>query len=229
MERPPSQPRRETIAPDEQPAYDAIVTRFRAWFDAGDAPPEEHFEVGSYFGALLNSPPMCSLASQMGGFFRNVGNASGSYSHADREFVDQVLADEFKSNVVQHVHIIDAVKSGVRIEAIEALRAGRIQDLNDDEKLLDKYIRQVVNGTVDPETYGRIEIRMGGKRGLVEFTGFILWLQWIMRMMQALDTGTISDAEVDALVEEARTLSTEKDWAGGGGNWHPASQLTQQQ
>ncbi|RYD56916.1 MAG: hypothetical protein EOP60_04750 [Sphingomonadales bacterium] len=229
MERPPSQPRRETIAADEQPAYDSIVTRFRAWFNAGEAPPEEHFEVGTYFGALLNSPNMCSLASQMGGFFRNVGNGTGSYSHADREFVDQVLADEFKSNVVQHVHVIDAVKSGVRIEAIEALRKGRVQDLNEDEQLLDRYIRQVVNGTVDNDTYGRIQTRMGGKRGLVEFTGFVLWLQWIMRMMQALDTGTISDEEVDGLVEEARALSEEKGWAGGGGNWHPASQLQTQQ
>jgi hypothetical protein len=130
MERPPSQPRRDTIDAAEHPAYDSIVKRFRAWFNAGDAPPEEHFEVGTYFGALLNSPTMCSLASQMGGFFRNVGNSPGSYSHADREFIDQVLADEFKSNVVQNVHIIDAVKSGVRIEAIEALRKGRPQDLN---------------------------------------------------------------------------------------------------
>jgi alkylhydroperoxidase family enzyme len=229
MERPPAQPRRESIPENERPAYDSIVQRFRAWFNAGEAPPEEHFEVGTYFGALLNSPTMCSLASQMGGFFRNVGNSPGSYSHADREFIDQVLADEFKSNVVQNVHVIDAVKAGVRIEAIEALRAGRFEDLNEDEQLLDKYIRQVVNGKVDRETYDRIFVRMGGKRGLVEFTGFILWLQWIMRMMEALDTGTLSDAEVDQLVEEARALSAEKGWSGGGGGWHPAHSLQEQQ
>jgi alkylhydroperoxidase family enzyme len=223
MKRPPSQPRRETISAEEHPAYDGIVQRFRAWFNAGDAPPEEHFEVGTYFGALLNSPPMCALASQMGGLFRDVGNKPGSYSHADREFVDQVLADEFKSNVVQNVHIIDAVKSGVRIEAIEALRHGRIDELNEDEKLLNAYIRQVVNGRVDSETYGRMDQRLG-TRGLVEYTGFILWLQWIMRMMEALDTGTLSEEGVDSLIVEARALSAEKDWAGGGGSWHPASQ-----
>lgn len=220
MERPPSQPRRDTISESEHPAYDSIVQRFRAWFNAGDAPPEEHFEVGTYFGALLNSPPMCTLASQMGGFFRNVGNGPNSYSHADREFVDQVLADEFKSNVVQNVHVIDAVKSGVRIEAIEALREGRVSDLNEDEQLLDRYIRQAVNGNVDDETYRRMQSRMG-TRGLVEYTGFILWLQWIMRMMEALNTGTLSDDEVDDLVRQARELSVEKGWAGGGGSWHP--------
>lgn len=220
MQRPPSQPRRENVSADEHPAYDSIVSRFRAWFEAGDAPPEEHFEVGTYFGALLNSPNMCSLASQMGSFFRNVGNGEGSYSHADREFVDQVLADEFKSNVVQHVHIIDAVKSGVRIEAIEALRHGRYDELDEDEKLLDRYIRQVVRGTVDDETYGRMMQRLG-TRGLVEYTGFILWLQWIMRMMETLKTGTLTDAEVDDLIAQARQVSVEEGWAGGGGRWHP--------
>ena len=227
-DRPPPQPRRESIDAAEHSAYDAIVTRFRNWFQAGDAPPEEHFEVGTYFGALLNSPPMCSLASQMGGFFRNVGNAPGSYSHADREFIDQVLADEFKSNVVQHVHIPDAVKAGVRIEAIEALRHRRYDELNEDEALLDRYIRQVVRGTVERETYDLIQQRLG-VRGLVEYTGFILWLQWIMRMMQALDTGTISDDQVDTLIAEARELKAEEQWAGGGGSWHPGSQQSEQQ
>ncbi len=228
MQRPPSQPRREVIPADEHPAYDQVVARFRQWYEAGDAAPEEHFEVGTYFGALLNSPPMCALASQMGGFFRNVGNTPGSYSHADREFVDQVLAHEFQSNVVQHVHIIDAVKAGVRIEAIEALRRGELDKLNEDERLLDTYIRQVVRGTVDKDVYGRIQARMG-TRGLVEYTGFILWLQWIMRMMQALDTGTIGDDEVDELISQARTLSAEQDWHGGGGEWRPAKPAIEQE
>ncbi|HVY85580.1 MAG TPA: hypothetical protein VG943_10635 [Caulobacterales bacterium] len=221
MSRPPKQPRRETIPKEEHPAYDSVVRRFRAWYKAGDAPPEEHFEVGTYFGALLNSPPMCALASQMGAFFRDVGNRPGSYSHADREFVDQVLAAEFKSNVVQNVHIIDAVKSGVRIEAIEALRNKRDDALNEDELLLAKYIRQVVRGKVTDAIYKRMEKRLGA-RGLVEYTGFIMWLTWIMRMMETFKTGTLTEEEVDALIAQARTLSAEKDWQGGGGNWKPA-------
>ena len=228
MERPPSQPRRETIDGSEHRDYDLIVKRFRQWYDAGDAPPEEHFEVGTYFGALLNSPPMCSLASQMGSFFRNVGNSPGSFSHADREFIDQVLAAEFKSNVVQNVHIIDAVKSGVRIEAIEALRHGREEALNDDERLLAKYIRQVVTGTVDDETYALMHKRLG-TRGVVEYTGFILWLQWIMRMMEALNTGTLREEEVDTLIVQAREVATEEGWVGGGGGWHPKNASAQRQ
>jgi len=64
-------------------------------------------------------------------------------------------------------------------------------------------VRQVVGGTVDDDTYAQIEERLG-TRGLVEYTGFILWLQWIIRMMQALGTHTISDAEVEAILSDLR-------------------------
>jgi hypothetical protein len=199
MERPPKQPRRDKIPPEEREAYDQVVRRFRTMYGAGEAPPEEHFEVGVYFGALLNSPSMCAVASKLGAFFRGVGDRSGSYSHADREFVDQVLSADMKTNVVQSTHIPDSIRAGVRIGAIEALRYGREIDLNEDEKLLARYIRQTVTGTVDDETYRQIRQRLGD-RGLVEYTGFILWLQWVMRMMQALNTGGPSDEEVDTLI-----------------------------
>lgn len=220
MNRPPKQPRRETIPPEEHPAYDSVVKRFRAWYQAGDAPPEEHFEVGTYFGALLNSPPMCAMASQMGATFRDVGNRPGSYSHADREFVDQVLAAEYKSNVVQNVHIIDAVKSGVRIEAVEALRARNDAALTEDELLLAKYIRGVIKGKVPDTIYKKMEKRMG-TRGMIEYAGFIMWLTWIMRMMETFKTGTLTEEEVDELIAQARKLSAEGEWHGGGGDWKP--------
>jgi hypothetical protein len=207
LNRPPPQPRRENILQEERSAYDGVVQRFRQWFGQPGC-PDEHFEVGTYFGAMLNSPLMCAMASEMGVFFRGVGNRLGAFSHADREFVDQVLSALWSTTVVQNIHIVDAVKAGVRIEAIDALRQGRDDLLNEDETLLATYIRQVVNGTVDPTIYARMEDRQG-IRGLVEYTGFICWLQWIMRMMQALDTGAISDEEVDTLIEKARQVSAE--------------------
>jgi hypothetical protein len=203
MQRPPKQPRRTEIPDTDIAAYDGVVKRFRAWFGAGDAPAETHFEVGTYFGALLNSPQLCAKASDLGVFFRAVGNTPGSYSHADREFVDQVLSADWRTNVVQNTHIPDAVKAGVRLEAIEALRQGREEILNEDERLLAAYIRQVVNGKVEESTYARMQERLG-VRGLVDYTGFILWLQWIIRMMQALDTGTVSDEQVDALIQQVK-------------------------
>lgn len=204
MNRPPPQPSRESFSAEDQEAYDSLIARFRPQDQAAD--PSRHFQVGLYFGMLLNSPKTAALASRFGLFYRGVGDRPGSYSHADREYVDQVLSALWSTNVVQQVHIPDAVKQGVRLEAIEALRAGRDDLLTEDERLLATYIRQVVNGTVEPDIYARMEQRLG-TRGLVEYTGFILWLQWTIRMMQAFDTGTISDQEVDSIIARLRSAS----------------------
>jgi hypothetical protein len=206
MARPPVQPTRDEIPDQERDAYDAVIVRMRKMAGLPDAPPEEHMPVGTYFGALLNSPLMTQIVAQMGTFVRTAGNRPNTYSHADREFVDQVLSVDFKTNVVQGVHIADAVGVGVRLEAIEALRYGHEEDLNDDEQLLARWIRQVVNGQVDNDTYNAIEERLG-TRGLVEYTGFILWLHWTMRMMQVLGTEDPSDEEVDKIVAELRSGS----------------------
>jgi hypothetical protein len=206
VNRPPKQPKRSEVAPQELEAYDAVVARMRRQYQA-EGEVEDFFDVGDYFGALLTSPTLTAICAEMGTFVRTAGNRDNSYSHADREFVDQVLSADWKTNVVQDVHIPDAVSVGVRIEAIEALLRGHEEDLNDDEQLLALYIRQVVSGTVDDETYKRIEARLG-LRGLVEYTGFILWLQWIIRMMQALGTHTISDEQVDSIIAELKNGTT---------------------
>jgi alkylhydroperoxidase family enzyme len=162
----------------------------------GDGPPEEFFSCGDYYGALLNSPPMCATLAQLGTLVRTAGERSNTYSHADREFVDQVLSAEFNSTVVQEFHLPDAIAAGVRIEAIEALRAGDDDALTPEEQLLARYIRQVVRGDVQDETWNTMLERLG-QRGLVEYTVFITFLQLIMRLMQALQTAAPSQAQID--------------------------------
>jgi hypothetical protein len=163
---------------------------------AGKGPPEEFFSAGEYYGALLNSPPMCATLAQLGTLVRTAGERSNTYSHADREFVDQVLSAELTTTVVQEFHLPDAIAAGVRIEAIEALRAGDDDALTPDELLLAHYIRQVVRGEVQDETWGTMLERLG-TRGLVEYTVFITFLQLIMRLMQALQTSAPSEAQID--------------------------------
>jgi hypothetical protein len=48
-----------------------------------------------------------------------------------------------------------------------------------------------------------------GARGLVEYTGFILWLQWIIRMMQTLDTDAVSDEEIERILAGIKDGSIE--------------------
>jgi hypothetical protein len=212
MARPPQQPLRSEIPPEEHDEYDAVIRRMRAMWEVPEAPPEEHYDAGGYFGALLASPPLCWIASQMGTFVRMAGERDNTYSHADREFVDQVLSADWKTNVVQEYHIPDALATGVRLEAIEALRYGHEEDLNEDERLLAEYIRAAVNGTITDELWARMEERLG-TRGLVEYTGFILWLQWILRMMQATKTQGgdhyPSEEEIDQIIADYRAGTRE--------------------
>ncbi len=202
MPRPPRQPRRDEVPAGELEAYDAVIERFLRRYQGGVAPAGD-VDAGGYFGPMLSSPPMCHLVSQMGAFVVTRGGEPDSYSHADREFAEQVLCATWKLNVGLDFHMVDAVGAGVRIEAIAALRYGREEELTDDERLVALYIRQVVEGTVTDETYEAMERRLG-TRGLMEYTTMVLWLQWTIRMEQWVKFPTPSDAELDALIEGLR-------------------------
>jgi hypothetical protein len=209
MARLPQPPRSAFDDPEDLEAYDAVVKRRGAMAMVSEDDAELGApSVGDYFGALLQSPRMCAIAARMGTFVRTAGERPDTYSHADREFVDQVLSADMKTNVVMGLHVPDGVAAGVRIEAIEALRFGHEEDLNEDEQLLARWIRQLVSGTVDDATYDAMLERMG-PRGVVEYSGFILWLNWIMRMMQMLGTGNPPDSEVDAVIAGIRDGSVE--------------------
>jgi hypothetical protein len=203
MARPPQQPRREDVSIEERDGYDAVIARVRKRFGQPEAAPQEPFDAGPYFGAMLVSPPLCHLVSQMGAYLVTRGDHPGSYSHADREFAEQVLCATWKTNAGQNVHIADAVRTGVRLEAIEALRSGDEQKLTEDETLVTRYVRQVVEGLTDDETYAAMEARLG-TRGLFEYTGFILWLHWTIRMEQWVKLPMASDAELEELMAQLR-------------------------
>jgi hypothetical protein len=201
-----SQPPRTSFDdPEDLASYDAVVQRRRTMKMADNDPSPDLAapDMGEYFGALLNSPRMCAIAARMGTFVRTAGERQGSYSHADREFVDQVLSVDWKTNVVQALHVPDAVAAGVRLEAIEALRSGHEENLDEDERLLARYIRQLVSGNVDDDTFRAMHERLGS-RGLVEYSGFVLWLQWIIRMMQMIEVDDPSEEAIDDLVRGLR-------------------------
>jgi hypothetical protein len=198
MARLPQPPRSAFDDAEDLEAYDAVVKRRGAMKMTGEGD-----DVGEYFGALLQSPRMCGIAARMGTFVRTAGEREGTYTHAQREFVDQVLSNDWKTNVVMGLHVPDAVAAGVRLEAIEALRFGREEELDEGEQLLARFIRQAVSGTVDDETFASMRELMGD-RGVVEYAGFVLWLQWIIRMMQLLGVDDPADEQIDALITGMR-------------------------
>jgi hypothetical protein len=201
--RPPRQPTRDQVPEEDRELYDTVVRRF-----APDAPAGEPFELGGYFGTLLNSPPFARPIVELGRLVRLRGHTPGSYSHADREWVDQVLCVDWKTNVVMPGHLTDAVAVGVRLEAIEALREGREEDLTEDERFLTAYIRQCATGTVTDESWERMVERLG-VRGAVEYTLFVNFLQMIIRNMQAFGVHDPSAEEVDGMIRDLKEGRTE--------------------
>jgi hypothetical protein len=197
MARPPAAPEPDEIRADELEYYEGIVERER---NRGGLTPDG--KVPGYFGALLNSPGMGFHISSLGRLVRQAGDYPDTYSHADREWVDQVLSKDWGSNTVLGGHIPDALARGVRLDAIIALREGREQDLTDDEQFLTEYVRQVRDGRVTDESYQRMTDRIG-RRGAAEYTIFIMFLVLTIRLIEALTGSTgPSDAEVDQILKE---------------------------
>ncbi len=188
MPRPLRQPERSELSGSDLEACDKMP-RWRV----GE-------EAGPYFGALLNAPPFALNRTQFSSLIRTAGERKNTYTHAQRELVDEVLSALFKGNHVLRMHIGDAIAAGVRLEAIEAIRSGRDKDLTEEERFLVTYIRQVATGTVTDEVFNAVE-KLMGTRGIVEYTVLITGLFMTMRQMQAFGCPQPSDEEVDAIIK----------------------------
>jgi hypothetical protein len=204
MTWPPRQPARDEIAEPDRPSYENVIARARRM---GIEDPEAD---ASYYGRLMLSPQMGDSFSEMGRMVRALGDRGDTYSHADREFVDQVLSVDLGTNVVQAMHIPDALSTGVRLEAIDALRAGRDEDLTVDERQLAEFIRRVIAGTMERGVWEAMEQRMG-ERGALEYAMFVLFLQMTMRTMQVAGMPDPPDSEIEALLEEFRSGAREPE------------------
>jgi hypothetical protein len=188
MPRPPAPPTRDDFPVYELEELDNLLGRFRGEMREG------------YFGVLANTPPLGWRLASAGRAMRQRGNHDGSYSHRDREFVDQIMMHDLGTNAFRRLHTSDALSAGVRIEAIEAIRAGREDEvLDDDEKLLARFIRGVMYRNLDDQTWDAMEARLG-KRGAIEYAIFIAFLQLILTLYSAFGLPPDSDEEVEDII-----------------------------
>jgi hypothetical protein len=202
MNRPPPQPPRESIAADEIEAYDRIVARsFKLRMPGADGEL-----AGPYWGALLNAPSLANGLAEMGRLMRT-GELRGSYSHAQRELVDMVMSADLGYNAILALHIPDALAVGVRIEAIDAIRTGREDELTEEEREIAAYTRAVMGGKNNDASFQTMVNRLG-LRGAVEFTVFIAFLLGIMRIWQGLGVADPSDDEIDKMLDGYRRGAT---------------------
>lgn len=194
--RPVPQPRRSDLAPDEWEIYDAAIKKYHP-----DAEPGEDRHLGVYHGALLNSPAFSRLIELGGTTIRTRGEYPGTYSHADRALVDNVLAADLGTNCILIHHIPEGLAVGVRLAAVKALRYGREEELTEDERFLVEFVRAVASGTTSDELWDRMVDRIG-VRGAVEYTCWIGYLLMTIRNIQTLTLFEPTDAEVDQMIAE---------------------------
>lgn len=196
MPRPLPPPTRDQVAADARPDYDAVRTRQAGlWAEA-----PRNSDV--YFGALLNGPRMAATIARLGRFMRE-GQVRGTYSDADREWVDMVISIEFDYRAIMALHLPDAIACGVRREAIEALWEGREEALTADERFLADFIRGVVHGRMTDAQFDAMVTRSGTET-TIEYLAFIAFLMMTFRMWMALGVPDASTAEIDAILRSYR-------------------------
>ena len=94
MPWPPRQPLRDAVPAEDVAAYDTVVERARH-----RGAPNPDTDAG-YYGRLMLSPDLGNRLSELGSTVRRLGDRGDTYSHADREFVDQVLSVDFGMKIV---------------------------------------------------------------------------------------------------------------------------------
>jgi hypothetical protein len=215
----PTLPARAEFSGEDLELYDNVYNRmmgFRHW--------GEFFKDGfpPYWAALLHSPPVAFLMSELGRYLTS-NDLRDSFSHADREWIDQVLPVELRDNRLVGHHMFAGVSNGIRPEAVRSLRRGADDELTPEELELTQYIRQVNDGSVTDESWRGI-VEKFGQRGAVEYTVLIGFIIMIIRIEQAFDAwydmlappddpmSATTDGEIEALI--SRFIAGEIDLAG---------------
>jgi hypothetical protein len=201
--RTPPRPDRAEVPESERADYDALVAaRFTPYY-AGEIHPKA--TSADYYGALLNTPAVVAALSRLGSTVLALGNRAQTWSAAEHELISLVLAFDLGYLPLLAYHTPHAVVSGVRLEAIEALRDGREEALTEDERRQVRYVRAVAGGGVDDALWDELVDRFGSVRGAIEYSLLVLILQLHLRMHQVLDVPGIDRGELDELLAGIRT------------------------
>ena len=98
-------------------------------------------------------------------------------------------------------HVARAIQSGMRPEAIQALRNHHDAALRPEERELAEFVRAVLTGGMDDGRWARMQERLGSRRTL-ETVSYALLNFFFCRLESALGLKDATEAELDARVEE---------------------------
>lgn len=212
-------------SPDTLSAADlSIVESMRAREGAYGAATAGDWHI--YSDALLNCPPLAELVLA----FRDFNHRELAPYH--RNLVIMVIAAEFDSGFLFHGHMGDAIDSGVRPELIKALLDDTVEDeLEGEELLLVRYIRQVLRRSVTDESFEQVRALVGPRQAIL-MTFQVGWIASGAMVMAAVDMPTYTAEqtlaqldEIAAAIEEGRPVG---DWLSTGADEYVADSADQQ-
>ena len=202
--RPPALPDRSSLPESERQAYDFMLTRIRGAEQARLATVAGEPYGAAYFRAIANTPVVGEALARLGQVAMELPGRDGTLSAADHEMIDAVLAFDSGYTFLLAGHGPLAVRAGVRVEALEALRDGRENDLTEDERQQVEFIRAVRDGRVTDEIWSRMVERLGTERGAVEYAFFVCLVLLNHLFAAAMGVPGMTPRELDAMFESFR-------------------------
>jgi hypothetical protein len=175
-----------------------------------DYPPND------VFGPLLHAPRVAQKLIELGGALRSLGaigaNDAGSLPEDFVEFVAFVVFTQLHDEAVSRGrtfayrrpmfnHAPRAVQSGMRPEAIQALRSHDDDALLPRERELAEFARAALTGSLDDHRWAQMQSRLGARR-TIETVSYALLNFFFCRLESALGLRDATEDELDARVNE---------------------------
>lgn len=178
MARIPLIEKKESLAPEQQPVYDAIA--------------QSRGQVRGPFSALLHSPPVAERTAHLGTYIR-------FESQLDPKVVELAALAAARELECRHewaAHVMHAQKAGIRLETIRIIHERKAPaGLELDEALLVSYVQELLRShRVSEPTFQAVLGRLGVK-GLVELTATVGYYAMLACTLNAFEVVHVSPPE----------------------------------
>ena len=170
--------KKEDLAPEHRPIYDAIV--------------QSRGVVGGPWLALLHSPELAQRTAHLGSYVR----FESSLDHKLVEFTALVAARELECKHEWAAHIVNGQKAGIPLETIRAVYQKKgTESFSSEDAQIVSLVREILHSHRVSEAtfqvlYGRL-----GEKGLVELTATVGYYAMLACTLNAFDVATASAPE----------------------------------
>ncbi len=170
--------KKEDLAPEDQPVYEAIA--------------QSRGAVGGPWRALLYSPELARRTMHLGSYVR----FESSLDHKLIEFAALVSARELDCKHEWAAHVNHAQQAGVPMEAVRAVYEKRgVETFSAEDAQIVSFVREMIQQhRVTEATFQAIYGRLGEK-GMVELTATIGYYAMLACTLNTFDVSTATPPE----------------------------------